>query len=111
MNPSEFTYQRQKLFLARCPIAGPAFLYAPRVLLLAPERTWANLLIVSFWLTCMGLAGSLLHRASIHVRGRMGRRVSPRTGGRRRRPACGGRRSAPSVSFCVSRTLSLGSPP
>ncbi|MCC6365278.1 MAG: hypothetical protein IT165_17320 [Bryobacterales bacterium] len=60
MSGFEFSYQaprtlHRKLFA----LAGIGALAWIAGLVFAPERAWANLLIVSFWLLSMGLAGGL----------------------------------------------------
>jgi hypothetical protein len=59
MNGLEFTYRpSQRLLRTLYSIVGIGVLAGAAGFLIAPERTWANLLIVSFWLVSMGLAGS-----------------------------------------------------
>jgi hypothetical protein len=59
MNGFEFAYRAPRgLTAGLLIVAGVGALAALAGFAVAPERTWANLLLVSFWLTCMGLAGA-----------------------------------------------------
>lgn len=59
MNHFEFTYQPPPaLSRSLSALAGIGMLAWAAGLAFAPERAWANLMLVSFWLVAMGLAGS-----------------------------------------------------
>jgi hypothetical protein len=59
MNGFEFRYRPpQKLLRILSAVLALAVIACATGFVVAPDRTWANLLLVSFWLVCMGLAGS-----------------------------------------------------
>lgn len=60
MNHFEFTYKPSgTLTRALTVVSGIGVLAFAAGLVFAPDRAWANLLMVSFWLATMGLSGSL----------------------------------------------------